>query len=253
MDTAISLKDVSVRLGDSPILKDITFDVPKGATTAIIGPNGAGKSILLKTILNQIKKSAGSIDILGTPNEQYRKIAPKVSYIPQKIFFDDTFPLTLEGLFSLKTKRWLGLSQKDDQKMKQLLHRVGINIPTDTRLYTLSGGQLQRVLIAYSLMDDPELVIMDEPAAGIDITGQETIYELLKRIQQEEKITLLLVSHELDIVIRYARQVICLNQKLICAGVPHEVLSDDILQKMYGTPVAHHIHTANSHADGHTH
>lgn len=252
MTTAISLRQVSVQINGNSILENISFDVPVGATTAIIGPNGAGKSVLLKTILNQIPASSGTIEIYNTPVRQYRKVAYRISYIPQKIALDTNFPLTVEGLFSLKSKRWLGLSRTDRERMNRLLQRAGFRSAASVKLNTLSGGQLQRVLIAYSLMDKPELIIMDEPSAGIDVQGQETIYELLKHLQEEQNLTLLLVSHELDIVIRYAKQVICLNRELLCAGVPHKVLSDETLERMYGTPVAHHIHMGQTPHD-HTH
>ena len=126
--------------------------------------------------------------------------------------------------------------------MNELLEKVSMADFIDRRISQLSGGQLQRVLTAYSLVDHPKLLILDEPAAGIDIEGQETIYALLKRIQEEEKLTMILVSHELEVIMQYADQVLCLNQKLLCAGLPGQVLNDKVLEEMYGTSVGHYHH-----------
>ncbi|MEX1997954.1 MAG: metal ABC transporter ATP-binding protein [Candidatus Andersenbacteria bacterium] len=241
-EIAIEAQDLAVTLAGHPILEGLTFTVPTGQTTAIIGPNGAGKSILLKAILRLIPKTRGRVNIFGIPHEQYRRIAPLISYIPQKLMFDHSFPLTVRGLFALKARGILGMSAIDEQRMEQLLNLVGMTNHIDHKISTLSGGQMQRVLLGFSLMDQPRLLILDEPSAGIDVQGQETIYTLLQRIQQEKKLTLLLVSHELEIVMQYATQVLCLNRKLLCTGTPREVLSNEMLQQMYGAPIRHFTH-----------
>lgn len=239
---AIEAKNLRVTLDDHDILENISFSIPQGSTTAIIGPNGAGKSILVKSILRLIPKSGGEVKIFGTDHKQYRKVAPLVSYIPQYLDFDRDFPLTVEGLFTLKSGRPLGMTTVERERMKDLLHLVGMADHIHKKISVLSGGQLQRTLIAYSLMDHPKLLFMDEPSAGIDVHGQETIYSLLKRIQEEEHITMVLVSHELDIVMQYASQVLCLNKELLCAGIPKKVLTNEILERMYGVQVGHVTH-----------
>lgn len=244
---AIAVAGLTVVLDGHTIVEDVSFTIPAGQTTAIIGPNGAGKSILLQAILRLIPKQSGHVEIFGTPHEQYRKIARDVSYIPQKLSFNRSFPLTVHGLFALKSRRWLGLSPDEEARMKALLQLVGMPRHLDSRISTLSGGQMQRVLLGYSLMDQPKLLILDEPSAGIDVQGQDTVYTLLHRIQEQEHLTLLLVSHELEIVIQYASQVLCLNRQLLCAGVPREVLSNDLLEKMYGSPVGHFAHSHPHH------
>lgn len=239
---AVRVTDLSVTLDGHLIINNVSFTVPVGETTAIIGPNGAGKSVLLKAILGLVPISHGRVEILGRNQTQYRRVAPRVSYIPQSLSFDDNFPLTVRGLFSFKSTRLIGMRATERTRMRELLERVGMKDFENAKLSTLSGGQLQRVLLGYSLLNKPQLLILDEPAAGIDISGQETIYSLLQRIQAEDRLTLLLVSHELDIVIRYANQVLCLNRDLLCAGVPHDVLSPDLLAKMYGEGVGHFVH-----------
>ncbi|MEX1112536.1 MAG: metal ABC transporter ATP-binding protein [Candidatus Andersenbacteria bacterium] len=239
---ALAVKDLSVVLDGYPILENISFTIPQGSTAAIIGPNGAGKSVLVKSILRLIPKAKGEVEILGINHRNYRKAAALVSYIPQYLDFDREFPLTVEGLFALKSARPLGMTEVERERMHTLLRMVGMKEHLHKKLSALSGGQLQRTLIAYSLMDHPKILFMDEPSAGIDVQGQETIYSLLERIQKEEHLTMVLVSHELDIVMQYADQVLCLNKELLCAGIPKKVLTNEILERMYGTPVGHVAH-----------
>lgn len=240
-DDALAVRGLTVALGGHTIIEDISFTVPRGTTTAIIGPNGAGKSILLKAILRLVPKTQGEVRIFGRDHERYREVAPQISYIPQAVEFDHTFPLTVRGLFSLKSRRLLGMSTAEQERMTRLLTLVGAAPLAGSRLSILSGGQVQRVLLAYSLMDQPQLLLLDEPAAGIDARGQETIYPLLNRIRRDEKLTLVLISHELHIVMQYADQVLCLNKQLLCSGVPHQVLTNETLQRMYGS--AHALFT----------
>lgn len=239
---ALEVKNLTVSAGGYRILDNVSFSVPVGSTAAVIGPNGAGKSILIKTIMRLLPKEKGEVTIFGTPHEQYRKVAKSLSYVPQRLELDRNFPLTVRGLFSLKSRALLGMSKADFERMENLLEKVGMHGKSSQRLSTLSGGQLQRVLIAYSLMDKPKLLILDEPAAGIDVSGQESIYMLLQRIQKEENLTMILVSHELDVVMEYADQVLCLNRKLLCAGIPHEALTTEVIHEMYGTPAKHFHH-----------
>lgn len=239
---AIRVKNLSVSLGGHTIIDNISFDVPTGETTAIIGPNGAGKSVLVKALLRLIPKSAGQVEFFGVDHKKYQQVAARISYIPQSLSFEVTMPLTVAGLFTLASRQLWGMTDAETRRMVELLQMVGVHEKKAARLATLSGGQLQRVFIAYSLMRHPALIILDEPSAGIDISGQESIYTLLERIQKQERVTLLLVSHELDIVMRYASQVLCLNRELLCAGPPQEVLSNELLTKMYGAPVRHFTH-----------
>lgn len=242
----LQVKDLTVTLGGHTIIDNISFSVDEGTTCAIIGPNGAGKSVLIKAILRLLPKEKGEVTIFDTPHEKYRKVAHQISYIPQTTDFDRNFPLTVHGLFALKSKRPFGLSATDEARAQALLKLVDMQPHLHKKLGDLSGGQLQRVLLAYSLMDKPRLLILDEPSAGIDTKGQETMYALLHRIKEAEKLTMILISHELDVVMQYADQVLCLNKELLCAGLPNEVLTADILKEMYGMPVRHFHHTHDS-------
>lgn len=242
----LDVKNLSVVIDDHALIENISFSVEKGSIAAIIGPNGAGKSVLIKAILGLMPKQSGTVTFFGTDSSRYASIAHQISYIPQYLNFDRDFPLTVEGLFMLKSTRLIGMSQEERERMEKLLSVVHLQDHVHKKLSILSGGQLQRALIAYSLMDHPSLLILDEPSAGIDVSGQETIYHLLQRIKEEEHLTMVLVSHELDVVMQYADQVLCLNKELLCAGVPHDVLSQDLLEKMYGMPLKHFTHTHHS-------
>lgn len=238
----LEVKNLTVELGGYTIVDSISFSVSAGSTTAIIGPNGAGKSILLKAILQLEPKTSGEVLIFGTPHEKYGKIAKLVSYIPQYLNFDRLFPLTVQGLFSLKSPQAIGMSHDEHDRMHRLLDLVGMKGKENERINALSGGQLQRILVAYSLTDKPKLLFLDEPSAGIDVHGQETIYTLLERIQKEEHLTMVLVSHEIEIVMEYADQVLCLNKKLLCNGAPRKILTNELLHEMYGMHVGHFKH-----------
>jgi zinc transport system ATP-binding protein len=239
---AVEAKGLTVSLGGHHIIDSVSFSIPEGQTTAIIGPNGAGKSVLLRALLRLVPKEEGEVLLFGVPHERYQEVAHLISYIPQHFPIDPNFPLTVRDFFALKSSRRLGFTSTDEESMQTLLTLTGLEHKATVPLRTLSGGQLQRVLLAYSLMDKPKLLFLDEPSAGIDIQGQETIYALLKRIQQERGVTMVLVSHELEIVLNYSQQVLCLNKKLLCSGVPREVLSNEMLQEMYGTQLGYFSH-----------
>ena len=241
-ENALDVKNLTVELGGHHVLENISFSVPAGTTCAIIGPNGAGKSVLVKAILRLLPKISGEVTMFNTPHEKYRQIARQVSYVPQRLELDRAFPLTVRGLFSLKSHQPLGMSSADKEHMQHLLTLVGAQNHLDRRLTDLSGGQLQRVMIAYSLMDRPKLLFLDEPAAGIDVAGQETVYALLQRIEAQEHLTIVFISHELDVVMHYADQVVCLNQKMLCAGPPDEALTTEVLHEMYQMPTKHYHH-----------
>jgi ABC-type Mn2+/Zn2+ transport system ATPase subunit len=245
---ALDVRDLTVSLDGHRILDSLSFTVAQGQTTAIIGPNGAGKSVLLKTIIGLLPQTSGQINILGYPHQQYRKIASRISYIPQHFSIEPYLPFTVRNLFWLKSSHIFGFTRAQKERMEYLTTRVGMHGMLDRPITSLSGGQVQRLLLAYSLMDNPQLLLLDEPSSGIDVQGQETIYALLKRIQEETKITVILISHELEIVLSYCDQVLCLNKKLLCAGIPQEVLSHDILQRMYDMPVGHFTHHHPPHA-----
>lgn len=221
----LEVKNLSVVLDSEIILKDISFSVKKGEALAIIGPNGAGKSVLFRALA----------DLLPHKGEICWKEKIKMSYAPQKFFVDKSIPITVKEFFSLKSKRFWFCPRKFISHLNHELALVGLekNILAKS-LGEISGGQLQRVLIAWAMLDHPDVLLFDEPTAGIDVGFEETIYHLLRKLQKERGTTVLLISHELNIVYKYADSVLCLNKKMICHGSPADVLNPQELAGLYG-------------------
>lgn len=226
--------NVSVKMNGASILEDVSFKVDKGDIVAIIGPNGAGKTTLLHAIMGLIKYS-GKI--------HWHEVA-KIGYVPQRFKFDHTYPLTVEELFLLKTGQRAFWSPSPAQlaDITKALSHTGVENLVKKKVGELSMGQVQRVFIAYSLFGKPDLLLFDEPTAGIDIGAEMTVYGLLREINQELKITILIVSHDLSIVYRYANNVVCLNRRMACYGVPSRVLTPDQLTDLYGPHTAFYEH-----------
>lgn len=233
MEKVIQVSNLSLRFGDKEILKDISFSVKKGSITVIIGPNGSGKTTLIKALLGLLPIYKGEVKILG---EKPCKVRKKVGYVPQNFSFDRSFPITVEEFMKFSCS---GCSQK---RVVELLSHVGMEKRINSQLAELSGGQVQRVLIARALLRSPEIIYLDEPASGIDIGGERTFYELIAYITHTHGTTTIMVSHELDVVYKFADQVLCLNKTLRCAGIPAEVLTSDILQELYGGDISIYKH-----------
>jgi zinc transport system ATP-binding protein len=224
-NTILEVLDCSVVLDGQELLVGISFAVRKGEALAVIGPNGAGKTLLIRALL-------GLVPFSGTVNWQ---TGLRIGYVPQKFPVDKTVPLTVREFFLLKAK---GFWIPDHTFLEHLSHElslVGLSQEIlDRPVGELSGGQLQRLLIGWAMVDHPEVMLFDEPTAGIDVGFEETVYHLLQRLQKERNTTILLVSHELNIVYRYADQVLCLNRQMVCHGKPHEVLHPQDLARLFG-------------------
>lgn len=229
MKAAIQVQNLTVRLENQLILDNLNFSIPPHKICAIIGPNGAGKSVLLKTLLGLIKPERGFIRILNQP---IFRIKTQIGYVPQRFSFDKTFPLTVEEFLKLSS-----ISSKYFQE-KDILGEVDILNIFKRKIGELSQGQLQRVLIAKALINKPKILFLDEPFTGIDIGGEKNIYELIEYFNRKYKVTVLLVSHEIDIVFRYTDLVLCLNKKLICQGTPNYALNEETLKRLYSTESA---------------
>ncbi|MBI4120619.1 MAG: metal ABC transporter ATP-binding protein [Parcubacteria group bacterium] len=224
----ISINNLGVSFDGKTILDNVTFDIELGDILAIIGPNGAGKTILLKSILGLNKNYSGEI-------LWHRR--PETGYVPQKINFDKDFPLTVKEFFLLeigsRSSFWLPTPDVVGEIKRQLQEVKAAHLINE-RLGTLSQGEMQRVLIARGLLENPKLIFFDEPASGIDVGTEETVYNLLHELYLKNNLTMILVSHELNIVYRFATKVICLNKNLICQGLPSEVLNPQTLHKIFG-------------------
>ena len=228
----LSVQGLQVSLGGRIVLDDISFSVSAGQTVAILGPNGSGKSTLLRALL-QLVPHVGTV-----------RWAPeiRVGYVPQSVTIEPSLPLTVAEFFSLK--------RMSGSAVLRVLQDVGIPEPEEQELSilhqplgTLSGGQLQRVLIAWTIVDKPNVLLFDEPTAGIDIGGQQNIYTLLDDIKRERDLTVLLISHDLHVVFSHADTVLCVNRQLTCQGVPRDVLDSKALASLYGNHTSLYAHT----------
>ena len=245
-NTALEVKDLTIIYPGSshPAIESVSFTIEKGKIAAVIGPNGSGKTTLIKAILGLIDYQ-GEILVFGQP---IAKMYQKIGYVPQRYSFDQTFPITVAEFISLV------LLDKNniEKKVKNVLESVKAGDLYNRKLSRLSGGQLQRTLLARALVKNPDLLILDEPEAGIDVGGEQTFYDLVENLVENENITALIASHELDIVYTYAQEVICLNKKLLCMGPPRQVLNQETFEELYGRSLkfyghAHHIAEKHHH------
>lgn len=204
----------------------LSFEVEKGSITAIIGPNGSGKTTLFKALLSLITYE-GSIKIFQKPA---RDVLPRIGYVPQNFDFDRTLPITVNEFLSFAYGR-------RSLKNNEICHEVQVDVLVDKLIGELSGGQLQRVLIAQALIKNPDLLLLDEPSAGIDIEGAQAFYDLVLHLNHEHGVTVLLISHEINMVYSFADQILCLNRDLVCNGPPREVLTKEIMEKLYGPDI----------------
>lgn len=232
---SIEVEDLNVNYGKTPVLWDISFRIPKGVLVGVIGPNGAGKSTLLKTALRLVRPISGRIDLLG--ESSLAKIREKVSYVPQRGSVDWDFPITAFEVVLMGRYGELGLFKRprkaDKEAALQALDRVGMLPFADRQIGQLSGGQQQRLFIARALVQNADLLLLDEPFAGVDLTTEKSMIELLKR-QKEAGKTVFVVHHDLPTVEEYFDWVILLNTRLIAAGPVSEVFTKENLSYAFG-------------------
>ena len=233
----LSVSNLEVELNHQLLLHNISFELRRNETLAVIGPNGAGKTTLFRALL-------GLIPYRGTLEWQK---GIKIGYVPQKLFIERDLPLTTAEFFTLK-----GKGVKEDE-IEQILSVVGFEKDKphknhlkdhvlNRKLGILSGGELQRVLVAWALLGHPDVLLFDEPTAGIDISAEVTIYSLLHKLQQKENLTTMLISHELQVVYKYATNVLCLNKESVCFGPPKAALDKESLFKLFGSEVGFYQH-----------
>jgi zinc transport system ATP-binding protein len=257
----IELSDVSVRLGERIVLESIDLKVQRGSFWGIIGPNGAGKSTLVKAILGLLPLERGSVHLLGKDIHKHPRMRTRIGYVPQHTSIDLYFPLTVLDVVLSGTYGKLGLFKRPGQAERKAalaaLERVEMAEFQDRRIGQLSGGQFQRVLIARALSADPEVLILDEPTAALDLDAAESFYEWLNRLQNDLKNTIMLISHDIGVVSQYVDSVACLNVKLVAHGRPGEVFNTETLESMYGCGAVLFHHGEVPHMvvekPGHTH
>jgi zinc transport system ATP-binding protein len=227
---ALEVKDLTVwfEAQERPAVEEVSFSLDEGQIAILIGPNGSGKSTVLRAILGLVPFT-GEVRVFGMPAAEAR---PQIGYVPQRLAFDLTLPLTVEEAVRMPL---LGARGPDaDSSLRHFTDTLGIADLLDKPLGALSGGQLKRAMIARAMVTKPRLLLLDEPEAGIDVGGEQTLYELLQRLVAHHRLTALVCSHDLDLVFRYADQVLCLNRRLQCTGPPAEILTAEALARLYG-------------------
>ncbi|MEQ8192344.1 MAG: metal ABC transporter ATP-binding protein [Candidatus Eremiobacterota bacterium] len=227
------LENCSVIAGHDRILENINIHVHCGEFTALIGPNGAGKTTLLKVILREIPFT-GKLHFRDSIKE--RPDRPVIGYVPQKLDFDLTSPVTVLDLFtsSLKSRpMWLGYTASIIKKAKNMLSIVEAEHLIDKKIGHLSGGELQRVLLALALSPVPHLLLLDEPVSGMDLSGIEIFYRMLSKFRQKYDLSIIFITHDILGVAQFVDRIIFLNRTVICDGTPKEVFANEIFQKTF--------------------
>ena len=228
----LRIQGMSVKIGNQQILKNINLHMHCGELIALIGPNGAGKSTLLKSILGQ-QEYEGSISF-AVPGQRNRKL--KIGYVPQSPAFDPGDPVTVADLFACcmsKRPAFMGLSAKMREHVLECLSRVHEEALIDKRVGVLSGGELQRVLLALALEPMPNILILDEPLSGVDVEGMESLMDMLDEIRHTYDLSILMTTHDFAMLPEYADNVVLINHEVVCEGKPLEVLSSPQFRQVF--------------------
>jgi zinc transport system ATP-binding protein len=238
----LELDHVDVRFGERLVLDGVSLAVHAGEIVTIIGPNGAGKTTLLRTVLGLQAATHGTLR---------RKPDLRIGYVPQRVAIDDTMPLTV--------RRFLALARASRAEIAAALAEVGAEHAIDLAVQTLSGGEMQRVLLARALLRRPDLLVLDEPVQGVDVAGQAEIFALIRRIRDRYGCAVLLVSHDLHLVMAATDRVVCLDHHICCSGTPETVTRHPEYLSLFGAtvegiaPYTHHHDHRHDHQHHHGH
>jgi zinc transport system ATP-binding protein len=234
-ETLISAEGLSKSFGSTRVLTNVGLILRPRNIVTIIGPNGSGKTTLLKLLLSLEAPDSGTI---------YRKPGLRIGYVPQHLIIDPILPVTVEW--------FLALSAYSREGVRHAAEETGIAHTLKQPLQSVSGGEMQRILLARALLCNPELLVLDEPAQGVDVNGQAMLYELIARISRMHGCAVLMVSHDLHLVMSATDHVICLNHHICCSGHPHTVRDDPAFVALFGKHVAESLAIYTHHHD-HTH
>lgn len=233
-NTLVKISKVSFTYNEERVLDDINLEIKRGDFLGLIGPNGSGKTTLLKIILGLLKLQKGNISLFDQDIQSFNQWK-KIGYVPQKAAaFISQFPITVEEVVSM------GGAHKESVKVA--LAAVSMQNYNKKLISQLSGGQQQRVFIARALASKPELLILDEPTVGVDVDSQAKFYQLLRDLNKNLNLTLVLVSHDIDVVAHEVSTLACINSKLICHGNPKDIITSDFMKKIYGKDLRFVIH-----------
>ncbi len=235
-DSLVEVRGICLSFGATEVLSDAGFTVRRGEVVTLIGPNGAGKTPLIRVLLGLLRPDAGTV---------WRRPGLSIGYVPQSLSFDPVLPLSVQRFLALPRRPPPG-------SIEQALAEVGAGHTLDLPLQTLSGGETRRVLLARALLGEPDLLVLDEPVQGVDLTGQAELYGLIGRIRHERGLGVLLVSHDLHLVMAATDEVICLNHHVCCAGRPEMVSRHPEYIALFGPGIAESF-AVYAHAHDHEH
>jgi zinc transport system ATP-binding protein len=239
------VRNLHFNVREQKILSNISLEIFEGEYIAIIGPNGGGKTTLIRMLLGLSQPSSGEVKIFGKKIKNFKEWY-KIGYVPQRASLVDTnFPATVEDIVSMgrvaKRSLFGGMSREDKDAVRDAMQKMDVLNLKDKMVGTLSGGQRQRVMIARALASNPKILILDEPNTGVDAVSQHRFYSLLSRLNKEENITILFITHDIGVIVDDIQRLFTINQKATICNNPKQALSCDDMSALYGVE-AHLIH-----------
>lgn len=243
-NSVLAVSQLSFRYQEELVLSDVGFVVERGDYVGLVGPNGSGKSTLIKLLLGLLPHSTGTIELFGQPLHQFKQWE-RVGYVPQHVFRNErNFPATVREVVESghmgRAPLWCQFGIGACHSIDEPLALTGIAHLAKRRIGELSGGERQRVFIARALVSRPELLILDEPTVGVDQRAQQDFYALLKQLNETHKLTILLISHDLEVVAHEAKTALCLNRTIVYTGPAMTLHDQVVLHKLFGDRVYHH-------------
>ena len=236
MEPVLTVANLTVKFGELTVLDDLSFSINKGDLLLVLGPNGAGKTVLLKTILGILIPTDGEVKVFG---QSVDGVKSKIGYVPQYVNIDQTFPLTVAEVVGLGLG---GRKLKNPaRRITRYLKMTEMADKQDKFFGDLSGGQRKRVLIAKALVARPKLLLLDEPLAGVDVSGERDFFDLVKKWHREMELTTVMISHDITLVKKMASKVLCLNGRKLCFG-PVSHLTTEKFEEVFGRDVLVHKH-----------
>jgi len=230
----VELAEVSYSFGATPALQNVSLKIWPGQFMAIVGPNGGGKTTLLRTILGMVRATQGKVLLKG--REPQRSALDRIGYVPQLETIDWNFPITIEEVISMgyfvKHRWWGGIGEREQFKLREIMERLNLAGLGRRHIRELSGGQQQAVFIGRALLGDPELILLDEPASGLDIRSRDDVIHFLHEINHQG-VAVVLTSHDLNWVAAHLPWAVCLKHRLIAEGPPNEVFNAEVLKEVY--------------------
>jgi zinc transport system ATP-binding protein len=234
----VEIEHLTIQYPDVKAIDDVSFTVNQGDFLGIIGPNGAGKSTLFAAMLGLNTKYKGTIKFFGTDIRKSKNYLKQIGYVPQKPLFEKNFPATVNDVVKMGLQK-----ESDENKIDEILQQLWIHELSERRIGELSGGQQQRVFIAKALVNNPKVLILDEPVTGIDQQSIDLFYSILKELNSKQNITIIWSSHDLDAVNKLANHVACLNRTLFFHGESDDFFKNDDLVKQYSeASMQEHMH-----------